>query len=310
MTRTRTNSQARLLAAALTVAGAAALALPAFAFAGTFYASPSSFDLASIFNISAGLGYPLMFVIVVLETGCGIPFAPGELAIATAGIAAGSGRLNIWLVIVIGAAAAIIGDNIGYSIGRSGGRRVLESPKGPFARQRQSMVQVGDPFFDKHGPKAVFFGRWLPVLRVFTSWFAGGNRMRWWPTFLFWNAAGAICWATSVALLGYFGGGVAKKVINSVGLYGLIFVACGLVFAYLMYRRHNRRMLERLAAQAPELQPAEADPAAGFSQAPVMAPSTTRSWPLTKLDSSLARNTAACAISSGRPARGIGCALL
>ena len=212
--------------------------------------------VASLISIGQGLGYPLLFLIVVLETGCGIPFAPGELAIATAGVAASGGRLNIWWVIAIGAAAAIVGDNIGYVIGRLGGRRVLESDRGPFTRQRRAVIRIGDPFFVRYGPKTVFFGRWLPVLRVFASWLAGANRMRWWPTFFFWNALGGICWAASVAALGYFGGNVARKVINDVGLYGLIVVACGFVAAFIVYKRRQHRAMERLEAESlPVLEP-------------------------------------------------------
>ena len=69
-------------------------------------------------------------------------------------------------------------------------------------RQRRAMIRIGDPFFERHGPKAVFLGRWLPVLRVFASWLAGANKMRW-PVFAFWNTTGGICWAASVAVLGY-----------------------------------------------------------------------------------------------------------
>ncbi len=83
-------------------------------------------ELASIFTVAAGIGYPLIFLIVVIETGCGVPIAPGEIAVVTGGIAASSGRLNIVAVIAVAAAGAIIGDNIGYVIGRNGGRKLLE----------------------------------------------------------------------------------------------------------------------------------------------------------------------------------------
>jgi membrane-associated protein len=243
------HSKARFFATAV-VLFVAALVLPSVALAGGFADGTSSLPVGSIISVASSIGYPLLFLIVLLETGCGIPFAPGELALATAGIAAADHKLSIVWVIVVGAAGAIVGDNIGYVIGRAGGRRVLESPKGPFHRQRQSMIRLGDPFFERHGPKAVFFGRWLPVLRVFASWLAGGNKMRWWPTFVFWNAAGGICWAASVSALGYFGGGVAKTVLDKVGLYGLIFVAAGIVTGFLLYRRHNRRVLAELEVEA------------------------------------------------------------
>ena len=206
--------------------------------------------VASFLSVAEGIGYWLIFLIVVLETGCGIPFAPGELALVTGGIAAADGRLTLLWVIVVGAAGAIVGDNIGYTIGRLGGRRLLESERGPFSRQRRVVIRIGDPFFERHGAKAVFLGRWLPVLRVFASWLAGGNRMRWWPTFLFWNAAGGICWAISMGVLGFYGGEVAKTIIEKIGTYGVIVVLTSVTVGAFLYRRHNRRQFKELSAEA------------------------------------------------------------
>jgi membrane-associated protein len=204
---------------------------------------------ASIFTVAEGIGYPLVFLIVVMETGCGIPFAPGELATVTGGIAAADGRLAIELVIAIAAAGAIVGDNIGYQIGRLGGRRLLETPRGPFARQRRAVIGIGDPFFERHGAKAVFLGRWLPVLRVYASWMAGGARMPW-RTFAFWNAAGGICWATSMGLAGYFFGAAAKTVMEDLGVYGLLLIPIGIIAAYLLYRYQQERLLRMLGVEA------------------------------------------------------------
>ena len=195
------------------------------------------------------VGYPLLFLIIVMETGCGIPFAPGELATITAGIAAADGELAIELVIVIAATAAIIGDNIGYAIGRKGGRRVLESPRGPFVRQRQAVLGVGDTFFDRHGGKAVFLGRWLPGLRVYASWMAGGARMPW-RTFFFWNAAGGTCWAASIALAGYFGGAAAQKLLEDYGAFSVIVIPIGIITTYLLYRFQQERFLRILGIRA------------------------------------------------------------
>ena len=148
--------------------------------------------IATVLDVAADIGYPLIFVIVLLETGCGIPFAPGELATVSGAIAAADGKLQIGWVIAVAAAGAIVGDNIGYMIGRLGGRRLLERP-GLFAKQRHTVLNIADPFFEHHGPKTVFIGRWLPFLRVYASWLAGASRMRW-PVFLFWNASGGIVW--------------------------------------------------------------------------------------------------------------------
>src|SRR5690349_13762337 len=111
------------------------------------------------------------------ETAGVLPMSPGEVAAISGGIEAADHHLALVSVILVAAAGAIVGDNIGYVIGRFGGRRILER-RGPFARQRRRALEVADPFFAKHGGKAVFYGRWLPVLRVFASWFAGGTKMR------------------------------------------------------------------------------------------------------------------------------------
>jgi undecaprenyl-diphosphatase len=191
--------------------------------------------LAFLVTIPANLGYPVLFGLVMVES-MGVP-VPGETAIILSGLAANQGRLSIELVILVAAAAAIIGDNIGFEIGRRGGRALLERP-GRFARQRRQMLDVADPFFERHGPKAVFLGRWIAGLRVWAAWFAGASDMPW-RTFFVWNAAGGICWATSVGLAAYFGGQAVEKVITEVGVYGGIAVVALLVLLFLLHRRRS-----------------------------------------------------------------------
>ena len=108
--------------------------------------------LAALISVSGGLGYALP-AIVGLES-MGVP-SPGETALVLAAVLASEGKLQIWLVIVIAAASAIVGDNIGYWLGRLIGREVLEAP-GPFQKRRKRLIAIGQRFFDKHGGKAVF----------------------------------------------------------------------------------------------------------------------------------------------------------
>ena len=105
--------------------------------------------LAAIINVSSGLGYALP-AIIGLES-MGLP-SPGETALVAAAVLASQGKLQIWLVIVIAAASAIVGDNLGYLLGRRFGREVLEHP-GPLHRRRLQVIAAGDRFFDKHGPR-------------------------------------------------------------------------------------------------------------------------------------------------------------
>ena len=181
-------------------------------------------------------GYPLLFVIVMSESS-GLP-VPGETALIAAAALASQGKLKIELVIPLAAAGAIVGDNIGYAIGRKGGRWLLERP-GAFARQRAEVLRVGEPFFRRHGPKAVFLGRFVLGLRVWASWLAGATRMRW-GTFVLWNALGGIAWASAVGLVAYFLGRSASNAIEGFGLYGLAAVAIALVSGLVAHRRHRR----------------------------------------------------------------------
>jgi membrane-associated protein len=182
-------------------------------------------------------GYPLLFVLVMSEAG-GVP-VPGETALIAGALLASRGKLQIELVIALAAAAAIVGDNLGYVIGRKGGRWLLERP-GAFRRQRQEVLRVGEPFFAAHGPKAVFLGRFVLGLRVWASWLAGATRMRW-QSFLLWNALGCITWACAIGLIAYFLGHSAGGVIEAFGIYGLVALVLAIVSAVVLHRRHGRR---------------------------------------------------------------------
>src|SRR5580692_7117823 len=177
--------------------------------------------LAALVNVTHLVevsGYPLLFVLVMAESS-GVPI-PGETALITAAVLASGGKLKIEFVIPLAALAAIVGDNIGYLIGRKGGRWLLERP-GRFQPQRRQVLSTGEPFFERHGPKAVYFGRFLLGLRVWASWLAGATRMHW-RSFFVWNALGGISWATAIGLLAYFLGSSASNAIQAFGIYGLV----------------------------------------------------------------------------------------
>jgi membrane-associated protein len=196
--------------------------------------------IATFLDVAETVGYPVIFALIAIET-MGIP-VPGETALITAGIVASRGRLEIEVVIAIAAAAAILGDNVGFAIGRKLGRRLLTAP-GPLMHHRRQVIAVGEPFFDRHGPKAVFLGRWVTGLRITAAWMAGVTQMRW-PTFLFWNALGGIAWATSIGLIAYFVGHSAEKIIHIAGLGGAAAVVLGGVVLWLVLRARRRRAEE------------------------------------------------------------------
>jgi membrane-associated protein len=182
-------------------------------------------------NIPPHVGYLAVFALIAIET-MGIP-VPGETALIAAALLAHDGQLSIETLIIVAAAAAIIGDNIGFAIGRHGGRRLFLHP-GPLHDHRVRLIDRGEPFFEKHGPKAVFLGRWISGLRIASAWLAGMNKMRW-PTFLFWNALGGICWAISVALAVYLLGDVAEHIITVAGPIAAA-VAIVAIVAFLVWR--------------------------------------------------------------------------
>lgn len=202
--------------------------------------------LASLTDMAQNVGYPLMFLLIMAESS-GLPL-PGETALITAAVLASQGRLQIELVIPLAALAAIVGDNIGYLIGRKGGRWLLERP-GPFHAQRQKTLSSGEVFFDKHGPKAVFLGRFVLGLRIWAAWLAGATRMAW-RSFVFWNACGGIVWATAVGLIGYFLGHAAGNAIQTFGLFGLAGVLVAAIGVVVAHRRHVRRTEVREKAES------------------------------------------------------------
>ena len=165
-------------------------------------------------------GLVFLFAIVCLES-AGL-WLPGETALIAAAAYAANGHLSIAGVIAVATAAAIIGDNIGYWLGREVGRRVLYR----FARLRRIADRVIPPaerFFARHGGKAVFLARFFGGLRVTGAWMAGITRMQWWR-FLAWNAAGGLAWAVGVGLAAYYAGKAAADAIARYGVYGGIVI--------------------------------------------------------------------------------------
>jgi membrane protein DedA with SNARE-associated domain len=147
--------------------------------------------------------------------------------------------MDIVVLVVIASAAAIIGDNIGFTIGRKGGRKLFLRP-GPFHRQRLRVLELGEPFFAKHGPKAVFLGRWVSGLRIASAWLAGMNGMSW-PVFLVWNALGGIVWASAVGFGVYLAGQVAEDIITIAGpIAGGAAVLAVIVLLVIRHRRAHR----------------------------------------------------------------------
>jgi membrane-associated protein len=195
--------------------------------------------LGALISIPPNVGYAAVFALIAVET-MGIP-VPGETALIAAALLAHDGQMDIVTLVAFAAAAAILGDNVGFLLGRRVGRRVFAKP-GPFLRHRLRILEVGEPFFARHGPKAVFLGRWVSGLRIASAWLAGMNQMAW-PTFLLWNALGGILWAAAIGFAVFFAGHLAEQAIAVAGP-----VAAGLVVAlavlWLLWRRRQRAAVD------------------------------------------------------------------
>ncbi len=164
-------------------------------------------------NLLHVLGYPAVTLFVMLES-TGIPL-PGETMLLLASFyAAIDHQMQLWLIIVCAAAGAIMGDNLGYLVGRTGGRAfVLRF--GRYLFLKPQYLDRAEKFFAKHGDKTVFFGRFIAVLRAWAAFLAGVNHMRW-RTFVVYNAAGGILWATIYGILGYVAGRLFHDNFNEV----------------------------------------------------------------------------------------------
>ncbi len=188
-------------------------------------------------------GLPLLFAVVMIES-FGIPL-PGETALIAFGVLASQGHYSIASVIVIAAAGAIVGDNLGYwLIGRLGGRALFRRWRW-LNQYSDRVLPRAEALMERHGGKTVFFGRFVSILRYTVAWVAGLSHMRWWR-FLFWNATGGIAWATAVGLTSYYAGSAAANAIQRYGLYAGAFVLVAVIAGWLGLRYAHRRIERRL----------------------------------------------------------------
>jgi membrane protein DedA with SNARE-associated domain len=191
-------------------------------------------------------GYAAVFVFVMVES-LGVPF-PGETALITAALYAGATHhLAIELVWAVAAAAAIIGDNIGYAVGIYGGYPLLLR-YGSRIRLDEAKLKVGRLVFDRHGGKVVFFGRFVSVLRTYAAFLAGVNHMPY-PRFFVFNAAGGIIWSAIYAFGFYFAGSTLSQVRGTVDI-AIGIAAAAIVVAFLFFLRGHVRRLEQEAEKA------------------------------------------------------------
>jgi membrane protein DedA with SNARE-associated domain len=203
--------------------------------------------LDSLHEVVAHYGYFAIFALVALES-AGVPL-PGETALVSAAVFAGQGTLNLGGVIGTAAAAAILGDNLGYWVGREFGFPLIYR-YGHLVRFDEGRLKVAQYLFLRHGGKIVFFGRFVAILRAFAAFLAGVNKLPW-GRFLIFNALGGIVWATLFGCGGYFLGLAFERYARPVGLAALVCAVVGAVIASRFVASHEHA----LRAEAEEALP-------------------------------------------------------
>lgn len=205
----------------------------------------SLFSNLDLHQFIADYGYWAIALFVGLES-MGLPL-PGETILIIGAGYAGSHDGSLAAVILSAAAGAIIGDNLGYVIGRQFGTRLLQR-YGSKIGITPERIKLGQYLFMWYGGKVVFIGRFIAVLRFLAAFLAGTNRMPW-PRFLMANAAGAILWATVVAVAAYTLGRGIHAIRGPLGLITMILAAAAVV-AIFLYLRRNEAAMQAAAEKA------------------------------------------------------------
>ena len=203
------------------------------------------FTTHTLDTLLSNYGYAAVALFVMVES-LGVPF-PGETMVIAAALYAGhTHKLSVWLIWVTAAAGAIVGDNIGFAIGRWGGFRLLLR-YGSKVRLNEAKLKVGKLMFDRYGGRVVFFGRFVSILRTYAAFLAGTNQMQY-LRFLAFNASGGIAWSAIYAFGFYYAGSALRGARGPVD-YALGGAAAAVVIGFIWWLRRNEKRLEVQAEQ-------------------------------------------------------------
>lgn len=204
-------------------------------------------------NLSAfleGLGpwaLVVMAAFLIIETGLLFPFLPGDSLIFTVALLAPALNLPLWLVILVAAAAAITGDQIGFEIGRRRGRRLFRPDARVF---KTRYLDEADRFFADWGRGAIVLARFVPIVRTFIAPAIGASKLRH-RTFTVWNALGGILWAILLGVAGFFLGKI-PVVASNVELIGVGIVVISVVPIVIVALVRRRRIASGSSTHTPE----------------------------------------------------------
>ena len=190
--------------------------------------------------------YLILFVIIFFETGFIIfPFLPGDSLLFVGGAAAASGILDLWWLLLVIILGAVIGDTVNYWIANRLGLRIFLERFPTLVKQEHIDRTYG--FYEKYGGATIFVARFVPLVRTFAPFLAGIGSMQY-RRFLFYNILGAICWAASLLLLGYYAGTLTIVKQNmSLLLLGvallmagtILLIAVSLIRGYFMQKKNR-----------------------------------------------------------------------
>lgn len=187
-------------------------------------------------------GYGLVFAVIGLEA-MGLPL-PGESMLIAASIyAATTGRLGLFYLILAAAAGAIIGDNLGYIIGRWAGFPLLKR-YGSRVGLNERRMNLGRYLFKQYGGRVVFVGRFIAILRTFVALMAGASHMDW-KVFLIWNAVGGVVWTSLYSSGAYLLGNQMQRIAGPIGIALAVVAAIAAVTAVIFLRRNEKRLEDK-----------------------------------------------------------------
>jgi len=196
-------------------------------------------DPKTIFDSISPYGEVVTWLFIFAETGLLVGFfLPGDSLLFTAGVLAGQGRLELWLLLPGVFVAAFLGSELGYYIGRRVGPPLFRRPDSRLFKQEY--VERTHEFFDRHGPKAVVLARFVPVVRTFTPVMAGVGRMDR-RLYTIYNAVGALLWAIGVTMLGYIlGNAIGGSIDNYLLPLVVVIIGVSMLPTFFEWRRARR----------------------------------------------------------------------
>ncbi len=207
--------------------------------------------LDRLFNVSGALVFVIIGALVFAEDALFIGFVvPGETAAIIGGVIASRGHVQLWLITLTVVAAAVIGDTVGYEVGRYLGGRLLNLK---IFNERRARLDDAQDFLRRRGGAAIFFGRFVAFFRAVMPALAGTSHMPY-PKFLAFNATGGLVWGVGFTLLGYLAGNSYQQVAKAAGRTAALIALGIVILAVAIWQIRKHRAQKRDAPQEPKSQ--------------------------------------------------------